>query len=309
MRFRPHGTHLTKRMLGLIAALATTVVLVVATPVAAQADVGRAHASVAESSSHSVPKVVGWTASNAAAALHSHGFGYTFKAAKHKKVSKPSQWTVTGQSPKPGAHATSGTKVVLTVIPTKVYIAQGVRSFYAQDYGTFTSREYSGSNTGTIVLPTGVAALTVKSVFSGSGAFTITELGSGGIPTGRTLVSATDSFSGYDAVGLEQPKVPTTELTVNGNGDWRITLIPIAAAPIISLPVSATGDHVYLYSGAAAMWTVSSPGPTTYILDQISSSSYPNLAVNESGNYAGRIALQPGPSVIEIHSNGPWSIH
>jgi hypothetical protein len=57
------------------------------------------------------------------------------------------------------------------------------------------------------------------------------------------------------------------------------------------------------------VWTVSSPGPTTFVFNQISSSSYPNLAVNESGNWAGPVALQPGPSVIEIHSNGAWTIH
>jgi hypothetical protein len=44
------------------------------------------------------------------------------------------------------------------------------------------------------------------------------------------------------------------------------------------------------------------------MLNQISSGSYPNLAVDESGDWAGQVALQPGPSVIEVHSDGAWSI-
>jgi hypothetical protein len=121
-------------------------------------------------------------------------------------------------------------------------------------------------------------------------------------------VNAKTSYTGTDALGVKSAKVPTTAIRVTGSGTWHVTLEPIADAPIVALPMSSKGDRVYLYSGKAAIWKVSSPGKTTFELDQISSGSYPNLAVDESGSWAGKVAMQPGPSVIEIHSTGAWSI-
>jgi hypothetical protein len=224
-------------------------------------------------------------------------------------VKTTSHWTVTKQSPKAGAHANTGGKITLTVIKTTAYIAKQTRSFYSQNYGSFHTTTHRGSGLEILAVPHGAKAAMAVATFDGAGAFTIVELGAGEVPTGRTLVSAARHYSGANALGLTSQKVSTTEIEINGRGKWSVTIEPVSKAPIVSVPITAMGDHVYLYSGPTAMWTVSSPGPTTFILNQISSSSYPNLAVNESGSWAGPIALQPGPSVIEIHSNGGWTIH
>ncbi|HEX4442149.1 MAG TPA: PASTA domain-containing protein [Galbitalea sp.] len=255
-----------------------------------------------------VPSVVGWSASNAATALHSHGFEYSFKAPAHHKVGKPSRWTVTAQSPKGKARAAVRSKITLTVVKTSVYLAQGARSFYAEDYGTFSPISKSGPGTKTFSFPHGIASLIVRASHPGAGSFRVSELGKGEMSTGRSPIAVSGSYHGGVAIGLTKVRVRTTAIQVSGTGSWHITLIPVASAAVISFPSSGTGDQVFLYSGAASIRTVSSPGPTTFVLNQISSSSSPNLAVNESGNWTGKIGLQPGPSVIEIHSTGTWSI-
>jgi hypothetical protein len=259
-------------------------------------------------SSQVVPLVVGWNAASAITALHSHGFGYTLKPPTGQAVKTPSHWTVTKQSPSGRSTAKTGTKVTLSVITTTEYIAQGIRSFYAKDYGSFVPVSQTTKGTAIIHLPKGIKAALVIASYTGVGKFTITELGAGNVVTTRVPVNATGSYSGTVALGLTSVKVPTTEIRVSATGTWRVTLEPISSAPIIALPVSGKGDFVYLYSGKAAIWIVSSPGHTTFALNQFSSGSYPNLAVDENGNWTGQIALEPGPSVVEIHSTGTWKI-
>lgn len=256
-----------------------------------------------------VPSVVGWNAVSAITTLRTRGFGYTLKPPTGQTVKTPSHWTVTKQSPSAKSAAKTGTKITLSVITTSAYIAQGIRSFYAKDYGTFAAVSQTAKGTATIQLPKGIRAVLVVAKYTGVGKFTITELGKADAATKRTPVNVTGAYAGTIAVGLTSAKVPTTQIKVAGSGTWTVTLQPISAAPIIARPATGKGDFVYLYSGKAAIWTVSSPGHTTFVLNQISSGSYPNLAVDESGSWAGQIALEPGPSVIEIHSSGPWTIH
>lgn len=265
-------------------------------------------AQAASKAPRSIPAVVGWTAVGAVTALHSHGFKYTFKAPKGHHVKNAAHWTVTGQSPKGHSRAKPGTTVTLKVVKTSVYLSQGARSFYAKDYGTFTPVGSGSSGTSTMLLPKGVRALLLRVSYSGAGRFQVTELDKNGAPTSRVPINTTGSYSGLVAIGLTPSKAPTAQIRISGTGHWNILMLPIAQAPIISTPIRDTGDHVYLYSGPSAIWTVSSPGPTKFVLGQTSSSSFPNLAVDESGNWAGKIALEPGPSVIQISSNGSWAI-
>jgi hypothetical protein len=298
MRFRPYGNTTARRTLKLVLAGFIAAILIGATPaLSAQA-----------SATSLVPSVVGWSAANAVTSLHSHGFSYTFKAPAHHKVSKPSRWTVTAQSPKGKARVAAGSRITLTVMKTSKYLAQGARSFYAEDYGTFSPISKSGSGTKIFTFPHGIASLIVKASHPGAGSFRVSELGKGGMSTGRAPIAVSGSYHGGVAIGLTKVKIRTTAIQVSGTGSWHITLIPVASAAVISFPSSGTGDQVFLYSGAASIRTVSSPGPTTFMLNQISSSSSPNLAVNESGNWTGKIGLQPGPSVVEVHSTGTWSV-
>jgi hypothetical protein len=194
------------------------------------------------------------------------------------------------------------------VVKTSVYLSKGARSFYAEDYGTFSAVSIGGSGAGIVAFPHGITALIVKASHPGSGAFRVSELGTGGLSTGRVPISVTGAYHGGVAIGLTRARMPTTSIRITGIGAWRITLVPVAAARVLTRTTRGTGDQVLLYSGPTAIWTVSSPGPTTFVLNQISSSSLPNHAVDESGNWAGKIGLQPGPSVIEISSNGSWAV-
>ena len=298
MRFRPNGKNPTRRTLRfVVAVLVATILIAAAPPLTAQA-----------SATQLVPSVVGWSAANAATALHSHGFRYAFKAPAHHTVSKPSKWTVTAQSPKGKTHVVVGSKITLTVVKTSAYLAQGARTFYAEDYGTFSPISKSGTGTKTFTFPHGIASLIVKASHPGAGSFRVSELGKGGVSTGRVPVAVSGSYHGGVAIGLSKVKIRTTAIRVSGVGSWHITLIPVASARVISFPSSGTSDQVFLYSGPASIRTVSSPGPTTFMLNQISSGSFPNLAVNESGSWVGKIGLQPGPSVVEIHATGTWSV-
>jgi hypothetical protein len=309
MRFRPNRNHATRLVAAAIIAAST----VVAFAAPAAAEVSRPaitpSTSVHSTTTKPVPLVVGWNAASAITALRAHGFVYTLKPPTGQVLKTPSHWTVTSQSPKGKSNAKAGSRVTLNVILTTVYIAQRIRSFYSKDYGTFTASAHTGAGSTTFAFPKGIQSLLVVATHSGSGSFSITELGAGNLSTKRVPVSVKGSYSGMVALGLSSAKVRTTAIRISGSGTWHVTLEPIAAAPIIAIPASGTGDHVYLYSGKAAIWKVSSPGPTIFALNQFSSGSYPNLAVDESGNWSGPVALEPGPSVVEIHSNGAWSIH
>jgi hypothetical protein len=313
MRFRPNGKIVTRRTIRLAVATFAIAAIAITGPALSAQAAGNHSVALTSAESHTrsrlVPLVVGWSAADAATALHSHGFSYAFKSPRGKKVKKPSHWTVTKQSPEGRSHAPTSTKVILTVLKTSVYLSQGVRSFYAQNYGSFPAISQGGSGTDVFLLPTGITSAIVRATYSGGGTFGIVELGKGGIATNRTLVAASGSYGGTIALGLTKVKVPTTAIRVTGSSSWRITIIPIASAPILTTSAAGRGDRVYLYSSLSAIRTVSSPGPTNFTLNQISSSSFPNLAVNESGSWSGPIALQPGPSVVEIRSNGPWTIH
>lgn len=310
MRFRVNGKTMTPRIVRLAAAaIALSAIIAGAPALAAGASNISSKTSVMGVKTHRVPSVVGLIASNAVAALDGRGFVTILKAPPGHRVVKAANWTVAKQSPKAGMHLAVGSKVTLAVIKTTTYLAQGIRRFYSQDYGTFPAIIRTGTGDRTIALPKGITSAIVFSSYTGGGRFTVSELSAGNAATKRVLVNATKRYAGTQAFGLVSVKARTTAIRVSGSGTWRITIKPIAAVPIMAVPVKSTGDRVYLYSGPSAMWTVSSPGPTTFILNQISSSSYPNLAVNESGSWAGPVALQPGPSVIEIHSNGAWTIH
>jgi hypothetical protein len=309
MRFRPNGMTATRVVATAILAAATIVAS--AAPASAELTATTPPSITASQTAKTavVPLVVGWNAASAITALHARGFTAVLKPPTGQVVKTPSHWTVTKQTPKGKSSAKTGSTVTLSVITTAAYIAQTIRSFYSKDYGTFTPVSHSGSGALTIAFPKGIRSLLVVAKYSGKGSFTITELSAGNVATKRVPVSTKSSYSGTDAVGVKSAKVPTTDLKVSGSGTWHVTLEPIADAPIVALPMSGTGDHVYLYSGKAAIWKVSSPGKTTFVLNQISSGSYPNLAVDESGDWSGKVAMQPGPSVVEIQSNGAWSIH
>jgi hypothetical protein len=313
MRFRPNGKNAMRRWV--VAIVATTALAGMAPGISACAATAASPGSSVSATVNAnalkrlVPTVVGWNAANAAIAIHARGFSYSYQPPKGQKLKTASHWTITKQSPKGGSHVRIGSKIVLSVVKSSVYASRGVRSFYAKDYGTFTPIAQGGTGGQTFDLPAGITAALVVWSYSGGGHLTITELGKGDLPTGRVLVKSASSPRRMDALGLSKSKVPTTAIEVNGTGKWRVTIEPIASAPIIATPAAATGDGVYLYSGPAKIWTVSSPGQTTFMLNQISSGSNPNLAVDESGSWAGQVALQPGPSVVEIHSNGAWTIH
>ena len=313
MRFRPNGTKLARGILRAAAVIIAVSATIAYAPIAAQAAYPNSSMSMSmsmvDTRTRLVPKVVGWTAADAVTALHSRGFGYSLKTLNHHTVRTPSHWTVTKQSPRSRTHAKVGSRIILTVIKTSTYITQGVRKFYSQNYGRFAQISQGGTGTAVIQLPKGITSAIVRSDYSGGGRFTIAELGKGNVPTKRLLVSSTTDYLGSAALGLAQVKVPTTAIRVSGSGTWRVTIAPISSAPIIAVPTKGKGDRVYLYSGSSVTWTVSSPGATTFMLNQFSSSSYPNLAVDESGAWAGPVALQPGPSVVEIQSNGAWTIH
>ena len=293
----------------LIATLAIALVASSAPAISAQAaDIHPALAGAVTARSGLVPQVVGWSAADAITALRSHGFGYSFKAPAGHAVKTPAHWTVTRQSPKAKTHAARGTKVVLTVVLTSVYESRAIRSFYVSDYGTLPTISEAGSGSATISLPAGIQAVLVKATYAGGGTFRLVELGKGGVTTKRVLATATGSYRGALAVGLTKVAVPTTAIRVTGSGGWNITITPISKAAILTMPATGTGDRVYLYSGPSIIRTASSPGPTSFMLNQISSSSAPNQAIDESGNWTGQIVLQAGPSVIEIHSTGSWTI-
>lgn len=97
-----------------------------------------------------------------------------------------------------------------------------------------------------------------------------------------------------------------TKLAVEADGAWKVTIAPLAKAPTLDLPAKQTGDQVFLYLGPAADWSITHKGDSNFAVVQYS--SFPNLMVNEIGDYSGVVPAKTGPTVVTVGADGSWTI-
>lgn len=181
-----------------------------------------------------------------------------------------------------------------------------VNSWADDTFGTFAPVTATGSGDDIVTLPAGATAGIVTATHSGSRNFSLSILDSSNASTGELLVNTIGDYSGTTVYGLHSFGEGTT-IKVTADGDWKLTIAPIAAAP--ALASSGSGDAVYLYDGDAAKLAASHDGERNFVVMEETGEAFNlGLLVNEIGAYSGTVPLSAGPSVISVQADGNWTL-
>ena len=174
-------------------------------------------------------------------------------------------------------------------------------------YGTFTPVTQSGTSDSVIKLPDGFDAGVVTATYSGSDNFIINGLDSANQVTGDGPVNVIGAYKGTTLIGFDDIGNKDSSLQVEARGPWSITISPISSAPS-TVPSSGRGDAVFLYDGPAADWSFTSNGEGNFIVNEYSGALFPGIGINEIGAYTGKDPVDAGPAVVEVISDGSWTI-
>lgn len=179
--------------------------------------------------------------------------------------------------------------------------------FYDEAFGSFAPAIEKGKGDAIVTLPAGAAGGLVTATHKGSSNFSISVLDVDNQSTGDLLVNEIGKYQGTTAYGISSLGGEPAKLEVTADGAWTIEILPLASAPALTLPASGSGDGVFRYDGDTADWNIQHKGKSNFVVLQ-TADFMPNLAVNEIGNYDGKVPMQAGPSVVVIQADGKWSI-
>ena len=152
-------------------------------------------------------------------------------------------------------------------------------------------------------------AVTIKHV--GSSNFAVWNLDSSGQEI-NLLVNTIGNYRGtrlIDAMEGEQ----TAALKIEADGSWRVTLKPLTLVPVWdgTGTWSGKGDNlVVIQSGAFAgldSVKITNSGESNFVVTAYGETM--DLLVNEIGNYSGELLMPAGTVLLEIQSDGTWTLH
>jgi hypothetical protein len=199
-------------------------------------------------------------------------------------------------------------------LSSAVYWGSICADWYTKTYGTFAAKTITGTGDQVIAVPAKGGYFTAK--FTGSNGasswFSVTATDKNGVAAGAPMSGLGASFSGASGWGLAQPVAgnATASLQVRARGSWSITLHRVADAPV--LPASGAGDGVYRYDGTAGSWTItgssSASAPLFDVRQHSQASRFSVLVGSSARSYSGRVGHTAGPSVVQVLSNGSWTI-
>lgn len=178
---------------------------------------------------------------------------------------------------------------------------------YNEAFGTFSKFTKKGRGDGVVRLPSGVSAALVRVTHEGDSNFGIQVLDENNQPTADLLVNVVGSYRGTTAYGFSDFGAAPAKLRILADGAWSVTLSPIASAPKFDGSASGTGDRVFRYDGDPATVKIRHDGEANFSVLQIGQ-GYPDLLVNEVGEYEGTVPLSAGPSVLTLKADGDWSV-
>lgn len=190
-----------------------------------------------------------------------------------------------------------------------------LESFLA-GYGSPETLVLTGTGPLAVDIPEGAQQALVTATHPGAGEFVVRLLDDDGEVAGYPLVETTGPYTGATAMGISAPTAATpTTLDVVATGAWEVTLAPLGDAPRLTLPVSGTGDAVFVVDGqsltgstAEIEYLVDHLGTGTIAITQHLGPNRRELLVNEMGEVQLEILMAGGPSLLEIRATGPWSL-
>jgi hypothetical protein len=185
-------------------------------------------------------------------------------------------------------------------------VEQVETSWYADTYGDFEAITEKGSSDAVFPLPDGALGGRLKAEYKGDSNFIVSLLDADNELV-EGPINAIGNYDGVAGFGFLSFGNPATQVQVQAQGDWSITVADIAASPK-DVPASGKGDTVFLYDGDATTWTLTHNGDSNFIVNQFSDEIMPGLGINEIGSYSGAVPVTAGPSVIVLQADGGWTI-
>lgn len=172
----------------------------------------------------------------------------------------------------------------------------------AETFGEFNGVTKKGRGASVMALPTGPSAVLVIASHSGSSNFSIESLDASN-QMADLLVNTIGKYAGTTFCETDSAK----KLKITADGSWKITIMPVSRATVMSATTSGKGDAVLLYDGAAADWAVTHKGQSNFAI-KVTGTEGSDLLVNEIGNYSGTVPVSGGPMVVIITADGRWSV-
>ncbi|TQO19756.1 TM2 domain-containing membrane protein YozV [Rhodoglobus vestalii] len=180
------------------------------------------------------------------------------------------------------------------------------RSWADDIFGAFDTVTEKGTGDSLIALPEGARAGIVTATHDGGGNFALSPVDTNHSSTGDLLVNTVGTYTGTTVFGFS-PLGDATTLQVTANGNWRITIAPLSAAP--ALGATGTGDAVYLYTGETATLSATHDGRSIFsVVEKTTHTGSFGLLINELGAYTGTVPLSSGPSVVSVTADGNWTL-
>jgi hypothetical protein len=178
---------------------------------------------------------------------------------------------------------------------------------FVEVYGTFEAVTTSGTGKSVVTLPAGVPAAMVTAQHSGQSNYALNILDATNQPTGDLLVNTIGNYSGTTAYGMNAFGGDPVSLQVEADGQWTITIAPLATAPELAVPYQGAGDGVFRYLGGATQWTFTHAGSSNFAVIQYGG-IMPGLLVNEIGQFQGTVPVTGGPSIVTVTADGAWTV-
>jgi hypothetical protein len=119
--------------------------------------------------------------------------------------------------------------------------------------------------------------------------------------------SVVGAVSGTYPIGLAGDPAPSY-LRVDADGEWVIEIKPIEDARVWpSDSIIGNGADVLRYEGGAAVLDYTNTGVSNFIVRYQRDAGY-DLLVNEIGPISGATAMQAGPGIVIVDTEGEWTL-
>jgi hypothetical protein len=152
-----------------------------------------------------------------------------------------------------------------------------------------------------------VAALTSTT----SGAFIVDALDADGNAI-QNLVDVLDSYEGSVPIDWNPSLAPIAQLQIQAPGPWTIVLSALTEVPQFTTgKLEGDSDDVFVYMGAEADGEMTFAGQGAAVLIGFPSldGGLPDTLANIQGPSDTPTPFQfPGPSLVQVQAQGPWSI-
>ncbi|HVV12019.1 hypothetical protein [Amycolatopsis sp.] len=121
------------------------------------------------------------------------------------------------------------------------------------------------------------------------------------------LISTTGPYLGTRWINIYDGS-RTTTFAITAAGPWKLTIKGLRSLATHTTTASGSGDAVVFLAGKVHKAVIDNDGTRTFNVNALSASAGLDVPVHTTGRFHGTVALR-GPVLVQVISNGKWSIH